>query len=93
MSEHTNPPPSPTFELTVKVGSCDWSLVVEELERTAQHVREHGPTCNLVSGGAGRTCSVQVVHHQEVTEQSYRAALHAWWQDGKAQRDDPKGEG
>lgn len=86
--------PAHTFELTVRVGSCDWELLVDELERTAQHVREHGPTCNLVSGGAGRTCSVHVEHHPDVTEESFRQALNKWWTDGKnAPRDAAKGDG
>lgn len=71
-------PPKHTFELTIKVGSCDWSRVVEMLHELADHVAEHGPACNRCGAGPGIGYSVEVDHDPNVTEATYRAALDAW---------------
>lgn len=72
------PPPVHTYEVTIRVGGCDWADVLRRIAELAEHIETHGPECNLASGGAGTAASIDVRHHADVTEETYRAALEAW---------------
>ncbi|RIL03113.1 MAG: hypothetical protein DCC71_15390 [Proteobacteria bacterium] len=70
--------PKHTFELTLHVGACDWPSVVREVQRLAEHVEEHGPDCNMSSGGYGVGSYVSVEHQPDVTLESFVEAVEQW---------------
>lgn len=71
------PPPQHAFELRVHVGGEDWEMTLRELERLVDHVRGHGPACNISSGGGGTSSQVSV-GKRDVSPEQYRDELEAW---------------
>lgn len=45
------PPKQRRFRITITVDADEWHLAARELERVTDHVVDHGPVCNSVSGG------------------------------------------
>lgn len=74
------PPPLPTYTLTLSIGACHWDTLARRLREEADHIAEHGPECRACWGGAGTHGHVQIEHRPEVTEDAYNAALQAWWE-------------
>jgi len=77
MASETTPPPKPTFTVEISVGSCDWERLVDELQRAADHVRECGPACKRVWGGAGAHGHVRI-EQRDVTREQYERELMEW---------------
>lgn len=80
--------PKHTYEVTLNVGGPDWERVAREIERLADHVRKHGPVCNLAGGGGGVGYYVVVEHYPDVTEDSHAKALVEWLERQRAERRD-----
>ncbi len=75
-------PPMPAFTVEISVGGCDWQTVLRRIEETVSHVREHGPECRSVWGGAGTHGHVHIVQ-RSVTREQYEAELSQWLQEQK----------
>ncbi len=91
-SSASDAPPHHTFELTLKVGSCDWERVVQMVQELADHVADHGPACNRCGAGPGIGYSVEIDHDPSVTEETYRAALDAWCKQRREERQNKESE-
>lgn len=70
-------PPYPTYTVEISIGACDWERLVEVLDDTVRRVK-NGTVKNTIWGGAGTHGHARVVHRQEVTDASYKAALSDW---------------
>ena len=69
--------PRHAFEIRISIGAETWPLAVYEMRRLADHIEEHGPECNMASGGAG-SCSSVHVEKRDVSPEKYRAELEEW---------------
>lgn len=74
-------PPQHAFELTLKVGVNDWDMLIYELERLADLVKERGPTVNIASG-----MGYAFLDQRDVTEDQYRRELAEWREEMKRRR-------
>jgi hypothetical protein len=72
---HDNTAPSRRFELTIRISGDDWASVLRMLGDYAQHVAEHGPKCDRVTGGYDSGAYVRVEERPDVTHDSYFEAL------------------
>ena len=69
--------PHKAFEIRVSVSAHRWEDVADEVERIADHLREHGPICNSVAGGHV-SHTVEVRHDPAMTIERNHAELEAW---------------
>lgn len=71
------PVPQHPFEVRITIGAEDWDYVIRTLDELARHIPEHGPDCNMCSGGAGGSHSVTVVR-RDISPEDFRKELAAW---------------
>jgi hypothetical protein len=71
--------PPHAYEVTIRIGGDDWEYVERALAEISTHLPDHGPDCNMCSGGAGGSHSVSVVT-RDVTPEQFRAELEKWRQ-------------
>lgn len=76
MSEKQESPMHP-FEVRISIGGDDWDYVLRTINDLAQHLREHGPECSLLSGGADGCHSVTVMR-RDVSIEDFHRELHQW---------------
>ena len=70
--------PHRRFEIVVTVSADDWESAQREVARVLDHVAEHGPQCNMASGGYSTGSSVQVTEDAEMTHDRFEQELDAW---------------
>lgn len=70
--------PCRRFEMTMRISGDDWPEVLRMLEDYAQHVADHGPACDRVTGGYGAGAYVAIVERPDVTHDSYFEALELY---------------
>jgi hypothetical protein len=73
-------PPAPRhpFEVRITIGGDDWEYVLHTLMELRAHLEEHGPDCNLSSGGGGGCHSVDI-QQREISVEAYRKELSDWF--------------
>lgn len=76
MSELKHPPLHP-FEVRISIGGDDWDYVLRTMDELAVHLREHGPDCAMMSGGAGGSHSVAITR-REIAVDDYHKELQNW---------------
>lgn len=69
--------PQRRWTLEIHVQGDEWERVMVEAERLARHVAEHGPACDLVSGGSDVGSWIRVQERPEQTHEKYIAELAA----------------
>lgn len=70
--------PRRAYELTLCISADTWDNAVAEMRRVVEHVEEHGPGCNSISGGSSTGHIVEIEHRPEMTAGRYREELRAW---------------
>lgn len=70
--------PRRAYELTLRVSADTWDDAVAEMRRVTEHVEEHGPGCNSISGSPSTGHIVAIEHRPEMTAGRYREELRAW---------------
>lgn len=76
-------PPRRAFDLTLHLGGDTWQDVVELLRTLADHVVEHGPECDMVTGGCASGGHVQVIRDPAMTHDAYVAAVERYLAAGR----------
>lgn len=79
--------PRRKYELRVGISGDTWDDVIHELRRVADHIEEHGETCNLSSGGP--TCGAWVTNavDPEMTHERYFEELKVWCAERRQQKE------
>ncbi len=70
--------PKRAFELIVTIGADTWADALVEMDRLADHIREHGPRCHVVSGGCSSGAYVDIRHDPTMTPERYVEELTAY---------------
>lgn len=70
--------PRRAFELTLRISADTWDDALAEARRVLEHIEEHGPGCNSISGGTSTGHIVAIEHRPEMTAGRYREELRAW---------------
>lgn len=70
--------PSRRFEVTIRVSGDTWDGTLAEIDRLAEHVRDHGSKCDQVSGGYSTGSWVQITERPEMTHDRFVADLDAY---------------
>lgn len=95
-------PPAPrrAFDVTIRVGADTWEAAQWALGRLIRHVIDHGPECNMVSGGysTGSTVDIVVNHDPTMTHDRYFEELQPHLdalkaQESAARRPNDQGDG
>lgn len=76
MGETTKP--HRRFEVEIRISGDSWPDVVSEARRLLEHVPEHGPNCDLVSGGYSTGSWVRVTEDQAQTHDRFVEQLDAY---------------
>ncbi len=78
MAENEQRAPVRRYEIRVSVSGDDWPSAVRQLREMADHVEEHGPTCELVSGGYRSGGYVMILHDPDQSHDGYAQQLQDW---------------
>lgn len=70
--------PKRAFEVTICWGGDTWEDVMREVERSVEHLREHGPECSLVSGAPNTGGWVRVHRDAEMSSDRYFEQIEEW---------------
>lgn len=81
-------PPRRAFDLTLHLGGDTWQDVVDLLRTLADHVVEHGPECDMVTGGCASGGYVQVIRDPAMTHDAYVEAVERYLAECRQRRAD-----
>lgn len=71
-------PPKRCYQLKINVGGDTWEDVIWQLKDLVDHVIDHGPECQMVSGGCNAGWNIEVEHRPDMTNAKYFEALGNW---------------
>lgn len=80
-------PPRRAAEIDVRVGANNWDDAVRELKWTVEHVEDHGPSCQSVSGGPSGNHIVTVYQDPTMTHERYFEELDKYLAAAEAARE------
>ena len=69
--------PQHPFEVIISIGGDTWDYVERTMSELAEHLKERGPECGLISGGSGGSHSVSIAR-REVSVEQFHKELEEW---------------
>lgn len=70
--------PKRRWTVDIHASADEWPQAISTLRELADHLEEHGPTCDLVQGGYSGSGYIRVAEDPSMTHEKYGQALDAY---------------